>query len=282
MTSMKVTRGPLTAHTGTYQDGRLLRMRPTGTPLPVSTPLQTTGRRRLQWVEVRTPWNLRHGGTVWVHGDYIGPAAGTRDSLPDTGRAVLATGLAVDGVTKWADAVEGTRIDADSRYGAQCVDLVKAWAAEHGIDPAEAFGNGKDVAANLGRRPGWAFKSATATPAPGWVPSWGHPFGVAPDGTLYGHTAVVLGVDGDRLLVLQQDGFDEAPRAYRARMPREGVLGYAVPPTGEDSPSVVVAAGDTLSRIADRVGTDVATLARVNGLEDPDTILVGQVLKVAA
>ena len=84
------------------------------------------------------------------------------------------------------------------------------------------------------------------------------------------------------MLVLQQDGFDEAPRAYRARMPREGVLGYAVPPTGVDSPSVVVAAGDTLSRIADRVGTDVATLARVNGLEDPDTILVGQVLKVAA
>ena len=80
-------------------------------------------------------------------------------------RAVLATGLAVDGVTKWADAVEGTRIDADGRYGAQCVDLVKSWAAEHGIDPAEAFGNGKDVAANLGRRPGWAFKSATATPA---------------------------------------------------------------------------------------------------------------------
>ena len=280
MNTLQVINGPLTAHAGTYQNGLLLRMRPTAKPLPVGTPLVPTGRTRLQWVEVRTPWNVKNGGTVWVHRDYIGPAADTTSS--DAGRATLVTGLAVDGVTKWARAVEGIRIDADGRYGAQCVDPVKSWGAEHGIDPAEAYGNGKDVAANLGRRPGWAFKPATATPRPGWVVSWGRPFGVAPDGTLYGHTAVVLGVDGDRLLVLQQDGFDRDTRAYRARMPRDGVLGYAVPPTDEDAPSVIVRAGDTLGGIAERVGTDVATLVKLNALADPDVIRVGQVLKVAA
>ncbi|TCP34368.1 LysM peptidoglycan-binding domain-containing protein [Sphingomonas sp. BK235] len=41
-----------------------------------------------------------------------------------------------------------------------------------------------------------------------------------------------------------------------------------------------VHAGDTLSAIARRHGTDVATLARINGLRDPDVIAVGQRLEL--
>lgn len=42
----------------------------------------------------------------------------------------------------------------------------------------------------------------------------------------------------------------------------------------------IVAAGETLSEIAGRYGTDVATLARINGLADPDRLLVGQQLQL--
>lgn len=41
-----------------------------------------------------------------------------------------------------------------------------------------------------------------------------------------------------------------------------------------------VAPGETLSEIAGRYGTDVATLARINGLADPDRLLVGQQLQL--
>lgn len=40
--------------------------------------------------------------------------------------------------------------------------------------------------------------------------------------------------------------------------------------------------GDTLSEIAARFGTDTATLARLNGLRDPDRLAVGQRLRVPA
>jgi LysM repeat protein len=46
--------------------------------------------------------------------------------------------------------------------------------------------------------------------------------------------------------------------------------------------SYQVKPGDTLSKIAARNGSDVATLARINGLRDPDRLGVGQTLKLSA
>ncbi|KQT32462.1 hypothetical protein ASG29_11835 [Sphingomonas sp. Leaf412] len=65
---------------------------------------------------------------------------------------------------------------------------------------------------------------------------------------------------------------------------------FAAPPGTAPTPpakakaevSYQVKAGDTLSRIAARHGSDVATLARINGLRDPDRLDVGQTLTLAA
>ena len=39
-------------------------------------------------------------------------------------------------------------------------------------------------------------------------------------------------------------------------------------------------AGDTLGQIAQRVGVSVEEIAQFNGITDPNTIMVGQVLKI--
>lgn len=46
-------------------------------------------------------------------------------------------------------------------------------------------------------------------------------------------------------------------------------------------PTVVVAEGDTLTRLARRHGTDIGTLVRLNRLADPNRIYVGQRLRLA-
>ena len=174
-------------------------------------------------------------------------------------------------------------MNVDNKWGAQCVDLSKLWAFENGA-PAGAYGNGVDVARGLSRLPGWRFEPGTATPRPGWIGSWGRPFGVDPKtGEVYGHTAVVIGdPSGGRVPVLQQDGFNPNAVAERTSLPLAGAVGWAVPPTDPTVPDVVVRPGDTLSKISARTGVPVAELVRLNRLADPDTILVGQVLKVAA
>ena len=60
------------------------------------------------------------------------------------------------------------------------------------------------------------------------------------------------------------------------------VLKVPAPPTDPSVPDVVVRPGDTLSKISKRTGVPVAELVRLNRLKDPNTILVGQVLKVIA
>jgi LysM repeat protein len=48
-----------------------------------------------------------------------------------------------------------------------------------------------------------------------------------------------------------------------------------VPPT-----TYAVVGGDTLALIAQRFGTTVAALQSANGIDDPDEIVVGQVLVI--
>ena len=42
----------------------------------------------------------------------------------------------------------------------------------------------------------------------------------------------------------------------------------------------VVQQGDTLAAIADRFGTTVSVLQDLNGIEDPNEIVIGQVLRL--
>ena len=51
-------------------------------------------------------------------------------------------------------------------------------------------------------------------------------------------------------------------------------------PTPAPQTTYVVVAGDTLALIADRFGTTVAALQAANGIDDPNTINIGQVLVI--
>lgn len=59
------------------------------------------------------------------------------------------------------------------------------------------------------------------------------------------------------------------------------IPGGKVKPTEEKKETVyTVKAGDTLSGIAAKYGTDYMTLARINGIENPDLIFAGQRIKI--
>jgi LysM repeat protein len=53
-------------------------------------------------------------------------------------------------------------------------------------------------------------------------------------------------------------------------------------PTPAPTPvqTYTVAEGDTLAEIAQRFGTSVSALQAANGIEDPDEIVIGQVLVI--
>jgi LysM repeat protein len=59
-----------------------------------------------------------------------------------------------------------------------------------------------------------------------------------------------------------------------------GASVQAVQPAEANDRSIVVQAGDTLGGIALRTGIPVETLARINGIDDPDHIIVGQHLNL--
>jgi len=58
------------------------------------------------------------------------------------------------------------------------------------------------------------------------------------------------------------------------------VLQLNDPLSSESSVSYTVVAGDTLSAIANRYNTTYSELARINGIDNPDLIYVGQELKI--
>jgi len=64
------------------------------------------------------------------------------------------------------------------------------------------------------------------------------------------------------------------------RLDIPGAQGRVPAPAPTPGSTYVVRRGDTLSQIAQRVGTTVEALARPNGLANPSTITVGQVLRL--
>jgi len=52
------------------------------------------------------------------------------------------------------------------------------------------------------------------------------------------------------------------------------------PPPPPPQQTYVVQEGDTLAAIAQRFGTTVSALQAANGIEDPDEIIIGQVLVI--
>lgn len=228
------------------------------------------------------------------------PAGGSSDTEGGPAVAVTKKTRQTE-VNAFGASILGKQIDTDGfpeNQPFQCVDVPKYYARWiHGV-AYRAFGNGKDVAWNMSRLPGWKWIPATERGQAGDVASWGRPFGVSKDGTEYGHTAVLAADDdGGRLDVYQADGFTEGARVYRSKNSRTGLKGFARPPryvaeeaaaaspatVGTAADSYTVRRGDTLGQIAQRAGTTVARLLALNpGIKDPNTITVGQVIRVSA
>lgn len=102
----------------------------------------------------------------------------------------------------WAKAQNGKKIDFDGAYGAQCVDLAKAYLSKLGITGVYGNGNSYD---NRDKYPSnWRIYKNTRTfvPKPGDIAVWN-------SGT-YGHVAIVVsakvnGTSSDNFISMDQN-----------------------------------------------------------------------------
>jgi len=81
--------------------------------------------------------------------------------------------------------------------------------------------------------------------------------------------------------LLEANGLSSSHLIYVGqRLVIPGARGNATAPAAAPGSTYVVRRGDTLSRIAQRFGTTIDALARLNGVANPSTITVGQVLRL--
>lgn len=180
-------------------------------------------------------------------------------------------------VLNWFSGVEGTYVDMDGKYGAQCVDLAKHYAVRvHGV-PNIAYGHGKDFAHGVTNQPGWTFISPSSNAIAGDVVSFGPSWG---DG--YGHVAVVVSDNGDSLTVIQQN--PKAP--HKATLRKSDVVGYARPPRPAEptteTKTHTVKEGETYWSISRLYGTTVAILQDANPTVSANNLYGGLKIKIPA
>lgn len=184
---------------------------PPGAPVPVvrtgtTTPTGTPAGWAARWVNVKS---ASTGRTVsWPSGRVYGSGSQSGTSI---------TKPLWDQLWAWVTRQTGVRVYGP--YGAQCVDLSKAWAMKHGLRPG-AYGHGKDFARGIASTGLFTFYGPTATAQSGDIVSWGTAFNPT-----YGHTAVVIADYGDTLRVFQQN--PSAPAL--ATVTKRGLAGYARP-----------------------------------------------------
>jgi hypothetical protein len=140
-------------------------------------------------------------------------------------------------VRGFASSVLGKRVDYDGSYGAQCVDLMRAWVAEMGFPQPGAVKGAADfwggyesdrkLSENFQRVPNVCYADF---PEPGDIVLWDKSMGGG-----YGHVAVCLSADTKAIEVLEQDGTADGGRGSVAKITKrgyEGVLGWIHPRTG--------------------------------------------------
>ena len=184
---------------------------PPGDPLPVvhtgtTTPTGSPAGWATRWVNVKS---ASTGRTVaWPSGRVYGSGAQSGTSI---------TKPLWDQLWAWITRQTGVRVYG--KYGAQCVDLSKAWAMQHGLQPG-AYGHGKDFARGISSTGLFTFYGPTTTAQSGDIVSWGESFTPT-----YGHTAVVVADYGDTLRVFQQN--PGAPAV--GTVTKRGLVGFARP-----------------------------------------------------
>ena len=107
----------------------------------------------------------------------------------------------------WKERVFGTKIDLDNA-SYDCVDVSKSWAEYLYDEPwtkSLSWGNAKDLYDNVSSAY-WTRMAGNVKPEPGWI--------FVSNGLMgggYGHTGVVVSVDGDNFTIYQQDTFKQVP-----------------------------------------------------------------------
>ena len=107
-----------------------------------------------------------------------------------------------------------------------------------------------------------------------------------------GVTAAALakanGIDGTMIRIGQKlkipevagAGTDAKPMAAPASAPAQAVAAAAAQQASSPAGTYTVAAGDTLAKIAKKFGTKAETLAKLNSINDPQKLKIGQKLQV--
>lgn len=283
-----VTDGPLVANMENPDGSRF-----NGGVLPTGTTIFGTGRTDGVWIEGSSPYQKSKGVTAWYHKDYISPISSATKVLTPTQQRE-------EKALNWFWGVAGRQLDVDKvpyEQPFQCVDVPKDMGNKLFGAPLRAYGDGKDVAYNMGALPGWTrlqYKSGMMLHALD-VLSWGDPWAVVyekqPDGSkkrvVYGHTAVQM-KDSKTPIVAQQNGFDRTTTVTQTTLDTEGLLWVARPPFISKTVPVgaasiqthTIQAGDTMWSIGIRYGVDVKVLRALNPGVDPTELKPGSKIRV--
>lgn len=203
-------------------------------------------------------------------------------------------------VTDWFTSIKGKNIDMDNfpvGNEAQCVDVPKHfYKAVLGGQPG-TFGNGKDVAFNLGKLDAYTYYApGTTRVQPGDTISFGKPLGQVKksDGRIldYGHVGVCIErVNDSTVAVIDQDGFSSKNGVHRSEFPMNYITGIARPnrylttskttstPTPTSS-TYKITPSDTLWSLSKKWGTTVDAITAVNPGIEPENLVAGQVINV--
>jgi len=125
-------------------------------------------------------------------------------------------------LSEFCNKYQGTRVDFDGYYGAQCVDLYRQYCKEvFGIPRTESVDGAKDL---------W-YKYDLFPIEKQYLRKMAYPiasgdlviFDATPKNP-YGHVAIYIASEGDRVLVFEQDGLKQDGAKYNWRS-CDGMLG---------------------------------------------------------
>ncbi|WP_180967310.1 CHAP domain-containing protein [Zhihengliuella halotolerans] len=152
-----------------------------------------------------------------------GSRSGSRAKASNTSKKVTGSGsaspAALAALRTFSARYNGARLDWDGGYGAQCVDLAKAWN-ESVVRGPVIRGNGKDWYRNAGRSGAYISIPASGRACTGDLVCWGSSWGSG-----YGHVGIVVEDRGSDLRTFDQlsgkTGFHT--------LSKRGLIGYSRP-----------------------------------------------------